>query len=273
MLLAIDIGNTNIVVALFEDNPDPEANARIIHEWRISTDPKRTGDEYFSIVRMLMMNSAVSQSSISQSVISSVVPALIGPFVKVVNNITGSKPLIVSPEIYDRLPLNIPATAVHEIGSDLLCNAVESWFRYKKPCITVDFGTALTFTAIDGDAQIQGVAIAPGIGTAVRSLFMNTAQIPSVPLEEPPSALGTNTIQAVQAGIVLGYKGLVESLVSRMKSDLSSKTGCPKEEIKVVATGGLNSVLKSLTNCFDETDKEFTLCGLRRVCLLASPHR
>jgi type III pantothenate kinase len=260
MLLAVDIGNSNIVVAVFD-------NEELIQEWRISTDSRRTGDEYFTVLETLMRNSLVKKDNIKSSVLSSVVPILIGPFVKAIKLLIGNKPLIVSPEIYPKLPIHIPESAIHEIGSDLLCNAVEAWTRYKKASIVVDFGTALTFTAVDNKGNIQGIAITPGLGTAIRALFTNTAQIPDVALEAPESSLGTNTIMAVQSGIVLGYKGLVESLVNRMKEDLSVKTGCSKTDIYVVATGGLNSVLRPLTDCFDEVDKNFTLSGLRKIAL------
>jgi type III pantothenate kinase len=137
--------------------------------------------------------------------------------------------------------------------------------EYKKPCIVADFGTALTFTAIDNKGNIQGVAIAPGIKTAVNSLFNNTAQLPSVPLEAPSSSLGKNTIHSIQSGIILGYKGLVESLISQIKNDLSKETDAKQEEIIVIATGGLNSVLKPITDVFEIVDKQLTLKGLKRI--------
>jgi type III pantothenate kinase len=281
MLLAVDIGNTNIVTALFDDEEVYRAekisvvkktvssDSKIIREWRIFTDTRRTGDEYFSTLLTLFRDANIKPDQISSAVISSVVPALIGPFVIVVQRLTGSKPVIIAPAMYDKLPVKIPESAVHEIGTDLLCNAVEAWERYKSACIIVDFGTALTFTVVDNDAQIQGVAIAPGLGTALKSLFTNTAQLPDVPLEAPASSLGTNTVQSIQAGIVLGYKGLVESLIARIKKDLSEKTGCKENEIHVIATGGLNSILKPITTCFEDVDKTLTLCGLRRAAMYA----
>ena len=154
---------------------------------------------------------------------------------------------------------------MHEIGTDLVCNAVEAYSRYKRACIVVDFGTALTFTAINGEGQIDGVAITPGLGTAVNALFANTAQLPSVSLATPPSSLGTNTIHSIQAGIVLGYKGLVESLIQQMKKDMANKTGVKPSDITVIATGGLNSVLKPVTSVLKEVDKQLTLKGLKRI--------
>ena len=258
MLLAVDIGNTNVVLALFH-------NEEVVNEWRINSDTKRTADEYISILCSLFRDAGVRLSAIDDAVLSTVVPQLLGPFIRVIERLTGKKPLVVNENIYHKLPVNVPVTARHEIGTDLICNAVEAYNIYKKSCIVVDFGTALTFTAIDKNGNIEGVAITPGLGTAVTSLFSNTAQLPSVPLEAPPSSLGKNTIHSIQAGIVLGYKGLVESLIGRMKNDLCEKNGTPKCEIEVVATGGLNSVLKPITDVFSYVDKQLTLKGLRRI--------
>ena len=259
MILIFDIGNTNIKIATFDNND------KLIAKWRISTDLKRTGDEYFSLLRPLFRDADIDFSKIKKVVLSTVVPALIGPFVIVSQHITNDKPLIVGPDIYEQLPLAVPVTAIHEIGTDLYCDAFEAYSRYKCPCIITDFGTALSFTAVDGKGNIAGVAIAPGIQTAFNSLFSNTAQIPAIPLDFPSSSLGKNTVASVQSGIVLGYKGLVEGLVNRMKDDLVKEYSCKKEDIKVVATGGLNSMLAPITDAFDYIDKDLTLNGLLRV--------
>jgi len=258
MLLAFDIGNTNIKTVIFEGD-------NIIHTWRISTDNRRTGDEYYSILRSLFKDAGIELSSIKKIVLSSVVPSLMGPFVIVSQHLTGEKPLIVCQDIYDKLPVKLPESARSEIGTDLLCDAVGAWCKYKGPCIIADFGTALSFTAVDQNGNIAGVAISPGIGTAFKSLFNNTAQLPSVPLEIPPTSLGKNTTIAIQAGIVLGYKGLVESLINEMKKDMAKECGTDISKIKVIATGGLNSMLEPITNIFDDTDKDLTLHGMKKV--------
>lgn len=263
MLLAVDIGNTNAVVAVFDGDA-------IVHSWRIFSDVRRTADEYTSILLSLFRDSGVAGSSVDSSIISSVVPSLIGPFIRTIQNITGSKPVLLNYQVFDKLEIKIPTEAVHEIGTDLVCNASEAYARYKNACIAVDFGTALSFVAVGSYGDILGVAIAPGLGTAVKSLFNNTAQLPSVPLEAPPSALGTNTIHSIQAGIVLGYSGLVDGLVSKMKKEMAGKEGVPPERIRVIATGGLNSVLKPITSEFQDYDEKLTLCGLRRIACLLS---
>lgn len=261
MLLTIDIGNTNIVVALFRDGV-------ILSTWRLFTDVRRTGDEYGSMLTSLLRDDGLDMKDVEYCVISSVVPVLIGSFVSLIEQKTGRKPVIINPTIFPLLPVRIPETAIHEIGSDLLCNAVEAYCRYQCACIVVDFGTALTFTAVGATGDLLGITITPGLGTARNSLFEDTAQLPSIPLEAPPSSLGTNTIHSIQAGIVLGYKSLVEGLVRQMKEDMAVQTGSSQDEIKVVATGGLNSVLKPLTDIFQNVDKALTLCGLHRIAVI-----
>lgn len=258
MLLAVDIGNTNVVCALFEKD-------EVVCQWRMYSDVKRTSDEYATTLSMMMKDSGYSADAIDSAIVSSVVPLLTGPWISVTERITGHKPIIVGPAVYDKLPIKIPAVSVNEIGTDIVCNAVQAYTSLKKACIVVDFGTALTLTAIDNDGNIIGVSIAPGLRTAVNSLFNNTAQVPSVPLEAPPDSLGTNTIHSVQSGIVLGYKGLVEYLITCMKKDTVKKTGINPEDMQVLATGGLNSVLKPITSVFQTVDKLLTLKGLNTI--------
>lgn len=258
MFFAVDIGNTNAVAALFEGE-------RILRSWRIFSDTRRTSDEYTSILLSLFRDSGVSGEEIGHSIISSVVPSLIGPFIRTVQNLTGQKPILLNSQVYCKLEIKIPDGAKHEIGTDLVCNAVEAYARYRTACIAVDFGTALSFIAVGRGGDVRGVAIAPGLGTAVNSLFSNTAQLPSVPLEAPPSSLGMNTIGAIQSGIVLGYSFLVEGLVARMKKEIASLEGGLESDVRVVATGGLNSVLKPITMAFQDYDENLTLLGLRKI--------
>ena len=249
--MVIDIGNTNVVVGLFHGDD-------LVQDWRLYTDPRRTDDEYTSILRSLFRDSGIVPASIDRAIISSVVPSLNDTIVGMIKKMTGKTAVILDPSLYYRLPVTVPESALHEIGSDIVCDAVAAYARYQSACIVLDFGTALTFTAIDTDASIRGVAITPGLGTAVKALFRDTAQLPSVPLEVPPSSLGTNTIHAIQAGVVLGYQGLVESLVRRMRADMGS-------EAPVIVTGGLSHVLASVTDIFDVTDPMLTLKGLNLI--------
>ncbi|MDR1363978.1 MAG: type III pantothenate kinase [Spirochaetaceae bacterium] len=258
MLFVIDIGNTNIVAALFRGD-------EIIEIGRVFTDAHRTGDEYGIIFRSLLRDIGVQPEEIVSSTMSSVVPALIGPFVNMIKKLTGKKPLLVNHAIYDKLPVKPPAARVYEIGTDLICNAVAAYTRFKGPCVIVDFGTALTFTCVGKDGLILGCAFAPGLGTAVKALSANTAQLSIVPLEAPASSLGENTVQAIQSGIVLGYKGLVEYLLSRMKSDMAAVENISPDGISVIATGGLNSVLQPITGVFQYVDRQLILQGLKKI--------
>jgi type III pantothenate kinase len=165
-------------------------------------------------------------------------------------------PLILGPAVYPSLPIKV--IAPEEIGTDLVANAVAAFERVRGACIVVDFGTALTFTALDASGEIRGVAIAPGLGSAVAGLSRDTAQLPRVPLECPPSALGKNTVQAIQAGIVYGYIGMVEHLVRRISQEMA-------EEVKVVATGGLCRVVSPHTKIFNVVEPNLTLYGLEAI--------
>lgn len=262
MLLALDIGNTNIVAAVF----DGESVKCTV---RIATDPRRTGDEYTSILLTLLRDRHIEEGSLKKGIISSVVPSLTGPFVRVCERFCGVRPFVVTPLLAYNGSLNVSldnAVPHVEMGSDLLCDAVASRALFGGSAfITVDFGTALTFTAVDSRGVIRGVAIAPGLGTALNALASSTAQLPVVPLKAPPTSLGMNTTGAIQSGVVLGYKSLVEGLADRMKRDLEALTGDKKEDTKVVATGGLNSVLKPITDIFTTVDKDLTIKGLKLI--------
>lgn len=263
MLLVIDIGNTNIVAALFRGD-------ELIEIGRIFTDSHRTGDEYGIIFHSLLRDIGALPGEIDSATISSVVPALIGPFVNMTKKLTGRKPLLVNHTIYDKLPVKVPAARVHEIGTDLVCNAVAAYTRFKGACIIVDFGTALTFTAVGKAGDILGCAFAPGLGTAVKALSTNTAQLSIVPLQAPASSLGGNTVHAIQAGIVLGYKGLVEFLLLEMKKDMEGVEGASGDDVSIIATGGLNSVLHPITDMFQYVDKQLILHGLKIISCLAA---
>lgn len=262
MLLIFDIGNTNIKVALFESDT-------LVQQWRISTDANRTGDEYFALINVLFKDYNFDVKLINNAVISSVVPQLVKAFVIVTQRFLSKEPLIIGTDIYHKLPVTIPPTAVNEIGTDLLCDAVQAWETYQQPCIVVDFGTALSFVSVGNNANVLGVAIAPGIGTAFKSLFSNTAQLPSVPLEIPSSSLGINTTMAIQSGIMFGYKGLIEGLINQIKADMQKQENIKPENIITIATGGLSSVLTPITKIFDKIDKQLTLNGLSAVAKYA----
>lgn len=261
MLFAVDIGNTNVVLAAFEGK-------NIQKVWRIATDIKRTADEYSSIIISMLRDSNFKAGDFRDAVLSSVVPDLIGTFVNVCSFICHKKPFIVSGTLMlsENFPIHCPPGVENQLGTDLICNALAARNLFKnQACIAVDFGTALSIIATDSKGIIRGVSIAPGLATAVHSLSSNTAQLPIVPLKAPSSSLGLDTVSAIQSGVVLGYKGLVEHLVKSMKADVQKISGDEENSIKVVATGGLNSVLKPITDCFTVVEKDLTLQGLHLI--------
>jgi len=249
MLLAVDVGNTNIVLGIHD-------GVSWMNHWRISTDPSKMPDEYGVLVRDLLREAGVERSSLSQAVISSVVPGLTGKIREMLQRMTGFEPLIVGPGVKTGLKILIENPA--ELGTDIVCNCVAAYHRIQGNCIVVDFGTALTFTAIREPGEILGVSIAPGLQAAAEALSEHTAQLPQVWLEPPQRAIGTNTIKSIQSGVVWGYTGLVESLIDRMKAELGGVAA-------VIATGGRASVIAPLTDRFTLTEPWLILEGLRII--------
>ena len=247
MILTIDIGNTNIVFGVADQN-------EWLKIWRIQTDLLKTADEYEVIFRSLFTSSGISENKISRTVLSSVVPSLIRPFREMIGHLLGHAPFLVGPSIYKKLPVEI--LNPYEIGTDIVADATAAFIRYGGPCMVIDFGTAITFTTINKSGKILGVAIAPGLLTALKSLTGNTAQLRDVELVAPPSVLGDNTIHAIQSGIVLGFAGLVDSIVAQTEKELS-------ESINVIATGGLSSVLQNVSARIQIIDENLTLDGLK----------
>lgn len=247
LLLAIDIGNSNIVFGANEYGDWK-------NHWRIQTDHLKTADEYEVIFRSLLDGGKISNSDITQIVLSSVVPSLVRPFSEMLTSLfPKAGQIIVNPDIYNYLPVKVMNP--YEIGADLVANAVAAFQKYGELTTVVDFGTALTFTTIGRNAEIKGVAIAPGLKTAVSALAGKTAQLPEIHLTPPPSVLGENTIHAIQSGIVFGFTGLIDSIIERTQEELH-------EKLTVVATGGLSSVIAPLTKNIKIIEPLLTLDGL-----------
>ncbi|MFZ1750243.1 MAG: type III pantothenate kinase [Saprospiraceae bacterium] len=248
MILAIDIGNSNIVIAMHMG--DVWTNT-----FRYET--RETQPEYYyeSALRNILLEWRIHGSDIRHCVISSVVPDLNEVIIEAVKNVTDSNPLLLHPEVYKGLDLVVPHP--YEIGSDIVANAYAALKLYGDACIIVDFGTALTFTIADATGII-GVTIAPGLKTAVQALAGQTAQLPVVPIELPASAIGHDTVSAIQSGVMWGYVGLVNGILQRQKSELTGT-------YKVIATGGLYSILHPLQTSFDVVSKELTLDGMRLI--------
>ena len=249
VLLAIDIGNTDTVFGIWQ------AGA-----WRPHLRLRSLVDEasahYENKLRMHLLEQNLNLSDVQTVVLSSVVPSLSHLVGDIVKNLFGYLPIVVGPTVFPGLTVDIEHP--HEIGSDLVANAVAVWTKYGRNCVVVDFGTALTFTTVSEQGQILGVAIAPGLKTAVKALFANTAQLPEVPLKLPESAIGKNTVHAIQSGILLGYESLVRGMITRIRRELDG-------DCMAVATGGLSSIIDTLHGEFVEINVNLTLDGLRAI--------
>jgi type III pantothenate kinase len=249
MLLVLDIGNSDITLGLWEKED-------LKNIWRIPSKPDQPELFYGVKVRDYFLEASLATGLIQGVVLSSVVPSLTGKIRNVIRSLFSIEPVILQPSVYEKLPLKV--LNPYEIGSDLVANAVAAWHRYKKACIVVDFGTALTFTTISDDAKIIGVSIVPGLRTSIKALTQNTAKLFDVPLETPKSALGISTVTAIQTGLVIGYDGLVRNIVNEIRKEAG-------EETLVVATGGLSFVITSLKSFFHEVNPNLTLEGLRII--------
>lgn len=250
MLLAIDIGNTNIVFGIKKEN-------EWLNSWRIQTDPLKMADEYEVIFRSLLTAGKLCKTDITHVIMSSVVPSLNHQFNEMLRSLIPDAEIIaVNPEIYSRLPLKV--LNPYQIGADLVCNSLAAFKKYGALTMVIDFGTALTFTTIGKNSEIRGVSIAPGLQTAVSALAGKTAQLPQIHLIPPPSVLGENTVHAIQSGIIYGFTGLVDSIIERTKNELN-------EQLTVVATGGLSAVIAPLTKHVKIIEPMLTLDGLSEI--------
>jgi type III pantothenate kinase len=248
MLLAIDVGNSDITLGI-------HSSGQWTATWRIPSVIDLP--QMFSRLKILdyFFERGWDRGDIKSVVISSVVPQLTEKIVYAATSLFGREPVVLGPEVYKKLPIKV--LNPYEIGSDLVSNALAAYTYFKSSCVAIDFGTALTFTTIATDGEILGVSIAPGLKTAIRSLSQNTAKLFDVPLEMPSSALGRGTVQAIQAGVLIGYEGMVKHMLERIRTELNQPS------INSVATGGLSSIIPSLHNVFTLVDPHLTLQGLK----------
>jgi len=252
MDLIVDIGNSDVVFGLFT-NEEPSL------VFRTPTQVDLPASEYEKRLRAWFLENSLNYSDIGGILLSSVVPGLTATVEEVLKRLFTVKPVIAGPAVYKALSLKIKNP--YEIGSDLVANATAAFVIHQSPAIVVDFGTALTFTVVSGKGEILGVNIAPGIKTAMKSLFQQTAQLPIIPLEYPQTFIGKDTVQAIRAGILVGYVGLVKEVIAKIREQE------PGEPFKIIATGGLSLVLEPLREIFDFTDQHLTLKGLHLMFL------
>ncbi len=251
MFLAIDAGNSNVVFALYDQKSDKWTN-----QFRLETHTPRLISQLGKKVPLYFLEHGIQPSQIEKIGFSSVVPEINAIIEQFCQRYFGLSPYLISAKSYAKLP--VKSRRPNEIGSDLMCNVMAVHSKFLSPVIVVDFGTALTFTAVDSEGKILGVNIVPGLKTAIKSLFANTSKLPEVELKLPASALGQNTIHAIQAGVLYGYTGLVKGMIQTMEAEAGL-------DFKVIATGGLVSILTTLEKSFDAVDPNLTLEGLRLI--------
>lgn len=254
MLLAVDVGNTNVVFALFETAPADRPKIR--SRWRIATDPRRTGDEYAVWLLQLMAIGGFERSDVERIIIGSVVPRAIHNLTVLAQKYFDVEPLIAGAGEAD-WGITVDVEEPRSLGADRALNAIAAHAKYGGDLIVIDFGTATTFDAIDFKGTYKGGIIAPGINLSLDALVGNTAKLPRIAIEAPriDSVIGRNTEDQMQIGVFWGYVALMEGLTQRMKSEI----GRPA---KVVATGGLAILFDKHTQLFDHVDSDLTLEGL-----------
>ncbi len=249
MLLALDIGNTNITIGVFEGE-------RLAATWRLSTDRSKMPDEYSIMLTQLLHLRNLSAQNIHAAALCSVVPPLTPMFVELCRNYFNVEPLVVAAGT--RTGIRILYDNPRDVGADRIVDAAAAMKLYGGPVIVVDIGTATVFDAVTADGDYLGGAIAPGMAIAADALFSSTSQLRRVELASPEKPIGRNTIHAIQSGIVLGYADLVRGMVARFDNELGGGS-------KVVATGGLAHIIEKEAGVFDDINPDLTLTGLRLI--------
>ena len=247
MILAIDIGNTNIVLGCIEGK-------EILREARMATDPLKTSDQYCAELKAMLELLEVKVDGIEGCIISSVVPPVLNSFRTALIKLTGSAPLVVGPGIKTGLNilLDNPALA----GGDLIVGAVAALAEYKPPMLIVDMGTATTITALDKHGALVGGCICPGVKISAEALSSRTAQLPAVSLEAPKKAIGRNTVDCMQSGLMMGHAAMLDGMIDRMEEELG-------EPVQVVATGGISRFVIPMCRRKMTYERDLLLKGLR----------
>jgi len=253
MIFVLDVGNTNIVLGIYK-------NKELIIEWRLSTDNRKTSDEYMIEVAQLFAYSKLDVNDISGVIISSVVPNIMYSLEHMVRKFFNKKPLVVGPGI--KTGINIKYDNPKEVGADRIVNAVAAHEMYKKPLVIIDFGTATTFCAVAANGDYIGGTISPGIKISSDALFQRAAKLPRVELIKPETVICKNTVASMQAGIVYGYIGQVDFIVSKIKEEMIA---LGEESPMVIATGGLANLISEGSKTIDKVEPFLTLEGLRII--------
>jgi type III pantothenate kinase len=254
MLLTIDVGNSNTVIALFR--LESEAASEVAAHWRITTHKTQTADEYGVLFLSLFDMQGIKASEVTSIIIASVVPPVESTLRRVCERYFKLKPMFVEPGIKTGMPILVDNPA--ELGADRLVNGVAAFEKYGGPCVVVDFGTATTFDVISAQGEYCGGVIAPGLGISADALFSRAARLARVDIRKPPKVIGTNTMVNIQSGLYYGYLGLVDGILEHIVAELGVTP-------KVVATGGLARLIVKDSKYFSEIDDMLTMDGLRII--------
>ena len=254
MLLALNVNNTNTVLALYPIHNGHPDKLRIT--WRISTRQAQTADEYGILVRNLLQGEGIGAKDITGIVIASVVPPIDWILRQFCERYFGQKPLFIEPGVKTGMPVR--ADNPGEVGADRIANCVGAFEQYGGPCIVVDFGTATNFDVISAKGEFLGGAIAPGLNVSAEALFARAARLPRVEIKRPAKIIGTSTVDNLQIGLFYGHIGLVDGILERMIAELGKETIC-------VATGGLSHLIAEDSKYISHINDTLTLEGLRLI--------
>jgi type III pantothenate kinase len=253
MLLAIDVGNSNMVIGVFDQR-------MLIQSWRLQTLRERTSDELGLLLEGLFAHSAIDRARITGIIVGSVVPPLTSTTCSMVERFFKQTPLLVDPARNSGMPIRYDNPS--EVGADRIVNAIAAYEQFggqgTRPLIVCDFGTATTLDAISAKGEYLGGAICPGVTISADALFQRAARLPRIEVRKPATVVGRTTVGAMESGLFYGYVGMVEGLVRRMSDELGGNAIC-------VATGGLATMIAPETKLFDHVDIDLTLTGLRIV--------
>ena len=252
MLIVIDAGNTNVVFAVFDGD-------KLTGQWRISTDARRTADEYGVWLTQVLEHAGIAPDKINGAVLASVVPQAIFDLRQLAKRYFHTELLVIGdPRLKLKTGVGVLIDNPAEVGADRLVNAFAAWKRYNQALIIVDFGTATTFDVVSKEGNYIGGVIAPGVNLSLDALQKAAAKLPTVAIQKPMKAIGTNTIGAMQSGIYYGYIGLIEGIVGRIKNEYG-------HEMEVIATGGLASLYAKATPVIAHLEPDLTIWGLKEL--------